>query len=104
MDAALEAVITDAETAHLHTGARRHIIRVGWIDAPGGARKSGAEGRNAPPTDVRTFRNRVDPPPFVSHSPALVGLVFEIRGPKPPRRVADDRLRERRKQERVKLS
>src|SRR5262249_57290997 len=68
------------------------------------ARQSGDEGRNAPPTEVRNFRKRMEPATFVSHSHSLVGLVFEIRGLEPPRRVADDRLRERRKHERVKLS
>ncbi len=91
MDAALEAVITDAEAAHLHAGARWHVIRVGWIDALGSAGQSDAERRNPPPTEVRNFRERMEPATFVPHSHSLVGLDLEIRGIEPPRRVADDR-------------
>src|SRR5262245_9666321 len=105
MDAALEAVIADAETAHLHPGARRHVIRVNGRrkDALGSVRQSAAERRNASPTEVRNFRKRMEPATFVPHPHSLVALDFEIRGIEPPRRVSDNRARKRRSQERVKF-
>src|SRR5207245_11330976 len=78
MDAALEAMITDAQTAHLHAGIRRHVIRVGRIDALRSARQSDAEWGNASATEGCDFRERMEPATFVHHSQSLVGLDLEI--------------------------
>ena len=68
MDAALEAMITDAKSAHLHAGTRGHVIRVWWIDALPSARQSDAEWGNASTTERRDFRKRMEPATFVPHS------------------------------------
>src|SRR5437870_11682003 len=102
MDAALEAMITDSQTAHLHAGIRRHVSWVGRIDALRSARQSDAEWGNASATEGCDFRERMEPATFVHHSQSPGGLGLELRRIEPPRRMPNNCARERRNQEGVK--